>query len=417
MDFQPEKTPQNNGFYELACFGAGEDIDPFETGMAGVKRVNESTMELYKSSGFWGLKYDVEIESINYEKLNPELDTLVTFSDSENYFGEIANNSEMIKRNIEEYEYLEKRYNRILEYKYLKNPLFQDIFVGVPIYMPLVQYHRLYCADIVLKYMEGDRETAMKRLENSIAVSTRLMEDANSLIVKLVAIILYRIDFGTCKQLINYENEIDPILAETLINLPEMSDKSMSFKSAFMGEYNVGAAYIVRLIDSPKGLLDYSVDREDIQRANPPFIKANQILNHSYQVYSRMYELSELPWEEFNDQCTESIEFSLNWLEYVNNPIGAMLDKSLASLVYTSYVVMGKDNQMHLNLLKAGAAIKQQGIDNADVPAFLKANKTKWGNLYTGKALDWDAETQTLSFEGPDREGRGNERKLRLIYN
>jgi uncharacterized RDD family membrane protein YckC len=133
MDFQPEKTPQNNGFYELACFGAGENIDPFETGLAAVKRVNESTMELYRASGFWGQKYDVEIESIDYNSLNPELDTLITFSDSDDYFGEIAGNSEMIKRNIEEYEYLEKRYDHILEYEYISNPLFQDIFVGVPI--------------------------------------------------------------------------------------------------------------------------------------------------------------------------------------------------------------------------------------------------------------------------------------------
>jgi hypothetical protein len=240
------------------------------------------------------------------------------------------------------------------------------------------------------------------------------MEEGNSLIEKLVAVILFRLNLITCDKLINYEKDIDPLLAQTLMNLPDLSAKSMSFRKAFMGEYNREAAYIVRLIDSPQGLLDYRINKEDVQKANPPFIKAIQILNHTFDVFQRAGDLSEKPSNQFYKEFNKDFDFRLNWLEYVNDPIGAILNKNQAGLAYKSYLVMAQDNQMLLHLLKAAVAINQSHLSPEAIPQFLESNKDKWGNDYTGMSLNWNAETYELSFDGPLQEDKAAERKLKI---
>jgi len=412
-----EENPGGNGFYELACFGATSDVDAFELGVKEIERVNASTMALYKSAGFWGQKYEVEMETIDFNSLGDEIDTLSTLSEADDYFGEIAANREMIERNFQKYNYLETRYNRLGDYEYYQNRLFPDIFVGVPVLMSLVQYHRLYCANISLLYMDNNRQEAIDNYLNSIRIVTHLMEESDYLITKLVSIILYNISQNTCKELINYEDDIDPRLAEAILNLPKLSSEATSFRKAFNVEFSTGASFLVRFIESPLGLLDYKIDREDVQKANPPFIKANQILNNSFRLFELGNELSEMPQWQFNQEYLTKIDLKINWLEYINNPLGVILDKTYVIPIYTSYLVIAQDLEIRDNLLKAASAIKLNNIKRDQIPNYLEANKQKWGNLYLRETLDWNSETSELSFSGPLQEEKADQRKMKLLYN
>ncbi|MCF7911718.1 MAG: RDD family protein [Candidatus Cloacimonetes bacterium] len=412
--YGPEENPGGNGFYELPCFGAGSDVDAFELGLKEIEKVNASTMALYKSAGFWGQKYDVEMESIYYNSLGNDLDTLMTISDAEDFWGEIAANREMIERNFQKYDYLEERYNRLGDYEYYQTRLFPDIFVEIPIFLPLVKYQRLYCANICLQYMDNNREEAIANYLNSIRIVTHLMEQSDYLITKLIAIVLYIISQDTCAELINYEKEIDPGLAEAILNLPELSAAAKSFRKAVYGEFNLGASYLVRLIESPQGFQDYKIDKEDVQKANPPFIKANQILNIEFKFWELSAELSELPQWQFNQEYQHKISVKINWLEYINNPLGVILANQHTTPVYTSYFVIAQDLEIRDNLLKAACAIKLNNIERSEIPDYLEANKEKWGNLYLNEALDWNAETSELFFRGPLQEDKKEQRKIFL---
>jgi hypothetical protein len=241
-----------------------------------------------------------------------------------------------------------------------------------------------------------------------------MRKEADTLIDKLVASVLYQISMKTCAELINFEKEIDPLLAEYVMNYSNLTSGEISFRKAFLGEFNVGIAPIVRNLDSPRGFLDLKIDREDIQKANPPFAKANQMLNYRFLQDKNLSELSELPAQEFYQTFDTMESVPIHWVNYINNPIGLIMSPIYDSPAYKKHLMMSQDIQMYQNLLKVAAAIKSLKIEQEKIPEFLETNKDKWGNFYTGEALTWNADTRELSFSGPFQEEKAKERILKL---
>lgn len=413
-DYAYDPSPASNGFYELACFSADESIDALEKGISAVERVNNSTLEHYRASGFWGPKYEVEHEAIEYNSLDSELDTLMTFVESGDYLGEVQANKELIRRNMKRYNYLEKRFDRILQYDNYRSTIFMDVFVSIPIYLPLVQFQRLYCADIALKYMDGHKKEAVERMLHSFEVNRALLKNSDTLIMKLVSVILYKFNMITCGELINYEETIDPILAEAVLKIPELNAEDLSFRKAFKKEFLMGASLLVRMVDSPKGLLDLRLDQQDIKRANPPFIKVNQILNKTYDFYFGIVELSEMSYSEFYKNYDTPIKLEFSIYDYFNNPIGTILNKTAASAVYTYYLITAKDCRLTQNLLKAAAEIRKNKLASDNIQEFLNNNSLRWGNLYQNKPLEWNSESSELFYTGPNQQENATERVLKV---
>ncbi|MCF7919610.1 MAG: RDD family protein [Candidatus Cloacimonetes bacterium] len=413
-DYSPEDNPRANGFYELYSFSSADSIDTFEAGFEEVTRVNDANIEFYKSFGFLGPKYKVETGSLKQPDMIEGLEILQELFMAENVIAAIRTNSEMIQQNMQRYDYLEERYNRIPNYEYINNPVFQDFFVNITSFMPLILFHRLYCADIVLKYVNGDRQNAVARLEKNMAVSRVIVQQADNMLLKLVGNVLYRVSLSTCEELINYEETIDPLLTESVLNYSPLSAKEISFRKAFMGEYDLAVAPYVRNLHSPRGFLDLKVDREDVQKANPLLVKANQMLNYRIQRFENLSELSELPVQDFYRKFGTIENVPIHWINYINNPIGLIMSLTSDNQGYLNHLPLPHDNQIHQNMLKAAAAIKANKISEKDIPGFLEENKANWGNFYTGEALNWDAATKELSFTGPLQEQKADERILKL---
>ena len=412
-DYSPEGNTRANGFYELYSFSSADSIDAFEAGFEEVTRVNDANLEFYKSFGFLGPKYKVESGSLKQPDMIEGLDTLPAIFMAENFIAEILANSELIQRNMQRYDYLEERYDRIPNYEYINNPVFQDFFVNITAFMPLISYHRLYSADLALKYVSGDRRNAVARLENNMAVSRMIVKEADNMLLKLVGNVLYGISLNTCEELINFEDNIDPLLAESVLNYSPLTAKETSFRKAFMGEYDLAVAPFVRNLHSPRGFLDLKVDRKDIQKANPYFVKANQMLNLRILRYENLSELSELPTQDFYHKFDKIESVPIHWINYINNLFGLVMNQN-DSKGYLNHLLMPHDSQMRQNMLKTAAAIKANSIQVNEIPGFLEDNKDNWGNFYTGEALIWNSATKELSFTGPLQEEKASERVLKL---
>ncbi|MBN2829613.1 MAG: hypothetical protein JXR56_04770, partial [Candidatus Cloacimonetes bacterium] len=410
-DFAPEENPTENGFYSFSAFAVPADQSPYEVGMKRTIEMNKSLFNLLERNKISGLDDDKVEWAI--DTLSIAMDDLVYFNDGD-FNAKIREKKEMLVENFKKYDYLQDRYEKIPEYKRFESKIIPDVLSPVPRMVTFVIYHRLYCLNFFLEYTQGNRDVAISRIYKSDDVCTYLLENADNLIMKLVAVILTNIHQNMIQNLIVYEDELDPRLYKYVLEKKDFSKQAMSLRKAFMDEYNRGIAFIVRIIDSSQGMMDYSLSRQDIAAANPPFIKANCIANYSFKFREIQSDLSEESCFEMSKSYARLEAPKISFLEYINNPLGVKGELSYSSQFMFHYIFKTRDLQLRNKLLQAAAEIKMRKLDGDEIQQFLVENQNKWGNLYEEIPFNWDNVTRELSFSGPLQDELADERKIKL---
>lgn len=90
------------------------------------------------------------------------------------------------------------------------------------------------------------------------------------------------------------------------------------------------------------------------------------------------------------------------WDDYIDNPTGKIL-LAIASPDFSEYPNRVADADGYLRLTALHWMIRQQGVDDAQVPAFLEAQAARYGDPYQARPMQWDATARTLSFVGKGR--------------
>ncbi|MCF7911719.1 MAG: RDD family protein [Candidatus Cloacimonetes bacterium] len=416
IDYSTESNPQDNGYYQLLCFAVESDVDPYEQGYQMIKDANDSIMEYYRSREAGKKRDEMPPQPDLSFTLDIDFNTLISIWQAEDFFAALLAEQAFIKSNMERLSYLQKRYYRIADYPYISTRLFPEMSVISPPMTALVNYHRLFLTNVCLEYLTGDKDDAIDMLLKTFDINNRLLEESDSMIMKLTSCVLMQLSQDTCARLLNYKNNPGPV-CEKLLNGIDMSREALSFRNAYVYEFNIEASYTVSMLDSPYGFIDYKVDLEDIRNANPPLLKASQIINFSLRAFKQYIAVSELPFPQFTREISNLSLPKPHFIEYFNNPLGIALEMTRVDSFYSRYMVMIRDLELKNNLLQAAADIKLQQIALSDVQLLLNNNKDKWHNLYTGEPLIWDEASQEISYTGPLQNDYADKRKLKLNLN
>ncbi|MDP8209993.1 MAG: RDD family protein [Candidatus Stygibacter australis] len=414
IDYSTEANPEDNGYYQLICFAAGSDEDPFERGYRSIQDANEFIMDYYRLREA-GKKRDEFAPQPDLScKLDIDSNTLISIWQAEDFYNALLADQSFIKSNMDRFSYLQKRYYQIADYPYISTRLFPDIAVISPPLIALVNYHRLFLSNVCLEYLTGDKDEAIDMLLKTFDITNRMLEESDSMIMKLTSSVLMQLSQDTCQKMLNYKQDFDPSYEKLLNGIPALSWEALSFRNAYVYEYNIEASYTVSMLDSPYGFLDYKVDLEDIRNANPPLLKASQIINFSLRAFKQYIAISELPYPQFAQEISNPSLPKPHFIEYFNNTVGVALEMSRIDSVYYRYLVMVRDLELKSTMLRAAASIKHHEIASSDVQLFLDNNKDKWYNLYSDEPFNWDEASQEISFTGPMPEEFPDKRKLKL---
>jgi len=414
IDYSTEANPEDNGYYQLICFAAGSDEDPFERGYRSIQDANEFIMDYYRLREAGKKRDEFPPQPDLSCTLDIDFDTLISIWQAEDFYDALLADQSFIKSNMERFSYLEKRYFEIADYPYISTRLFPDIALISPPLTALINYHRLFLANICLEYMTGEKEEAIDMLLKTFDINNNMLEESDSMIMKLTSCVLMRISQDTCQRLLNYKQDFDPSYEKLLNGIPVLSKEALSFRNAYVYEFNIEASYTVSMLDSPYGFLDYKVDLEDIRNANPPLLKASQIINFSLRAFKQYTAISELPGPQFAQEISNPSLPKPHFIEYFNNTVGVALEMSRIDSVYYRYLVMIRDLELKNTMLRAAASIKHHEIASSNVQSFLDDNKDKWYNLYSGEPFNWDEANQEISFTGPLPGEFPDNRKLKL---
>jgi len=417
IDYSTEANPEDNGYYHLICFAAGSDEDPFERGYRSIQDANEFIMDYYRSREAGEKSYDGAPQPDLSCPLDIDFDTLISIWQAEDFYSALLADQSFIKSNMDRFSYLQKRYYEIADYPYISTRLFPDMTVMSPPLIALVNYHRLFLSNVCLEYMTGDKKEAIDMLLKTFDINNNMLEESDSMIMKLTSCVLMQISQDTCQRLLNYKQDFDPSYEKLINGIPVLSKEALSFRNAYVYEYNLEASYTVAMIDSPHGFLDYKVDLEDIRNANPPLLKASQIINFSLRGFQQNIAISELPCPQFAQEISNPSSPKPHFIELFNNTVGVFMEMPRTNDIYYRYLVMVRDLELKNTMLRAAASIKHNEIASSNVQSFLDDNKDKWYNLYNGESFMWDEGKQEISFSGPLPEDFAAERKLELTLN
>ncbi len=402
IDYSLEEDPEQNGYYAVSAFGIAESLDPHT---AGLKRTIETNSKIISI-----LEGDIDYiqEQMLSGKLNAERDSLdyrfneLVPDDGESYTDLALEKSNLINELISKYDYLLPRYKSLADYKVIENKILPDMLTPVPILMNIVNYHRLFCYNLTLEYIHGDKATAVESLKLSEAVCVNLLEKADYLMLKLAAMVMMGIHQSALNDIMIYEDRLNPELYEYIIGIEDLSTEAMSLRKPLYQEYNYSVAYALRMINSGEVLKDCRITKEEILAANPPLLKGNSFVNNAYQNVAYIADFSELTTSEMNERFNVLKRPSTPFLEYLHNPIGVIIEKVTIAPVYTEYALQLRDLHVRNQLLKMGAVIKSTSTPEDKVVEVIKANSDKYNNPYNGKPFFWFKDSKAIKCIGPD---------------
>lgn len=315
---------------------------------------------------------------------------------------------EIIQQLVTENETLLNRYQELQNYQDYRNTLIIDVRSPLPDYSTLLTLNRLFGAEIVIRFVNGE-VAALNDLKKDLAFLRRLISQADTLIIKMVALSMLKHDLYLYASLMDIHPD-DTYLFDEISGLTE---QEKSIEEPIKYEFKMNA-YLANEIKSYPQLI---TDDLGVPAWLPfPLYRVNHSINMIYHGFNKNLEKSRLPANEFYEQFSVGDgkqELKPGWLSYVYNPIGCILfTLSLPDL--GKYIIRTHDMDGLISMINLKLQIKRENINPADTGNYVRQLKEKYYNPYTGEQFDWNPGEQTLSFQGPDSDFVSN--KLNIIF-
>jgi hypothetical protein len=409
-----EKNPiadEDNLFNALAGLAVAPDENMAASGIRHVHAANRKLEEFLEAEGH--LKAGEQPEFDDYwtdPALVPTEGVLILCDPRAQDCRDIwISQKEIIQQLVTENETLLNRYRELHNYQYYRNTLAIDVRSPIPGFSTLLTLNRLFGADIVIHFVNGETAAALTDLKNDIAFLRRLISQTDTLIIKMVALSMLKHDLYLYASLI----DIHPDEIYLLDEIPGLTEQEKSIEEPIKYEFLMNA----NLANEIKSYPQLITGDLGVPAWLPfPLYRVNHSINMIYHGFNKNLEKSRLPANEFYEQFSgedEKQELKPGWLSYVYNPIGCILfTLSLPDL--SKYIIRIHDMDGLISMINLKLHIKRENINPADTGNYVKQVKEKYYNPYTGDQFDWNPGEQSLSFQGPGSDFVAN--KLNIVF-
>jgi hypothetical protein len=316
---------------------------------------------------------------------------------------------DIIHQLLSENEILLNRYRELQNYPYYLNTLAIDVRSPVPDYSTLMTLNRLNGAGIALRYITSPSAETLDELDNDMLFLRRLISQADTLIVKMVALSMLKHD------LYLYASLIDTHPGEFYLfdEISVLTENEKSLEKPVKYEFRMNSNLVYEIKKYPELITG--------QLAVPawlpfPLFRANHSINMIHRTLSYNLDKSRLPPDKYYQQYSPEDEIRKlkpGWLSYVYNPIGCILF-TLSIPDFSKYITRIHDMNGLIHMVNLKRQIKRNNTGLADMEKYVKQAEQKYFNPYTGKHFDWNPGEQTLSFRSPGSEYVSN--KLDIVF-
>lgn len=406
---------EENGFFYLRGFSAPLGADPHAVGRKIVAHYEEisrkpSNERRYDDAPLHGGP------KLDFNDLAKEISALCGWQQSP-CLKRYAEQREAVANLAKRGAVLLERYAKLASY-----PKFED-YVPATFDTPLPQYSVLVragqlrnaqCGNLV---QQGRGQECLEMLRQGIRLSRRMLAGARTTIGKAVAVAGLHRDYRLLSEIFSARPELarggSRAYGEMLAPLaPGEKDFSrMVFEMfptlpAMLDDLREGRGRTLAL-DSPSdekpGFFASQMTRL--------FLKRNATMNFAYQLHRFQMEALGLPPEKLlaaQGEYRVKLERMTSLLGHflsAYNPVGKIL-MSVAIPDFVDYQLRAHDLDGFIRLVVLQWQIIEKGVASERIPDFLKSVGEQYADPYTGKPMEWDPQSRSLSFAARDSHSR-----------
>jgi hypothetical protein len=329
-----------------------------------------------------------------------------------------------IDKLAEENKVLVQRYQALIQQRGYHNPATPAPSIPYPPFADLQRASNLVWARAVNDLESNHTEAFLSSAERELGFWRMVLRNADNALEKLVAISFLRRNYGllsdaaaTFPDKVTAQNERWLRLAQPL------SREETDWSRALAGEFRIGARLFYALPYMPseedKKRSDCAkTDKKDCPEPKrsvwslqhpfwfrTPLYRAQATINRQAENISRLIALTRKPpgqmlvdakaWREQAQANAKPSPGKHQWVAY--NPVGERLaDPTIpVERLAQVYDLDGYVRIVNLQIQIAGLKLADQ-----EVGPFLQTTAEEFTDPYTGRAMDWDAKSRTLSFAG-----------------
>lgn len=274
----------------------------------------------------------------------------------------------------------------------------EDPAAPLPYYQPSLDGQKLHLLDARRLALAGDAGAVRDLLHRDLVFWRGVMASSDMLVTKMVAVAAAgrNFDFGNVALRALPTDlaraAVPPSWRETLT----VAERSLARPLAGEWRFTVGALRGISSSDPAEGLTVGD-------RLSRPLLQEQATINLAADRMVRLGELSELPYVQLGPALEGLTEEPPPGLRFYN-PVGAVLD-SLAGPAYTGYMARVSDLEGQRRAALLAATLRADGTGAED--AAIAVQEASLRNPYDETALEWDAASGAVVFNGLEEGERG----------
>ncbi|MEN8170370.1 MAG: hypothetical protein ABFS08_09130 [Pseudomonadota bacterium] len=279
---------------------------------------------------------------------------------------------------------------------------------SIPYFSPLTNVQRLRHIVITSMFFSGKHGEALEDLAVDLRFSRMLLSEADTLILKFIAMRMVANDLHLYGQLM--ESDEAAIVAKEVSEISTLSESEGGFGEVFRGELRF-----------QKSMMQYTSDNEfneDIGGGgmNPFGVlprRDRHFLNISYRYMFALLDAYGNPPTRFKLLHRELVKKQPGVWETVKNPLNSIL-LSIAMPMYPSYMLRSHDLNGLIRLLKLKGKIVEDGVTAEDVDEYIATSPYASAHSQESVAVHWDPQRQVLFFSSMAESNNANTTQLYL---
>lgn len=268
-------------------------------------------------------------------------------------------------------------------------------------FQPVLDAQKLHLLEAVQLARAGDAAAVGDLLERDLVFWRGVLASSDLLITKMIAVsaVGRNFQFGSLALRSLPADLVEAAIPQAWrspLTLPERS-----LVRAYAGEWHFSAGVLRSglsgAMHDQRGTLGEWLGR--------PLLQEQATLNLFARRMSRLGAVSELPCPELARALDSLLEEPAPPAYRLYNPMGTSLDAIAVPTLYTDYITRANDLEGHRRVALLAATLRAKGIAAADADAAVRRATLR--NPCDGTALEWDAASGAVVFQGLTRGDRG----------
>lgn len=407
-DFLDDEVPeQDNGYFAWVGLSAPANEKPHAVGTATVALINQRLA----SHSLETIVDPASLLGPNALKFKGGVSGLCG-RDSNNCLARYQAKETDIKKWLIENQIFLERYRGLYAYPQFRETIRPHLRTPT-IYEPSL-VAGLARAQHALTAIHGNPQTALRQLRDDTNYWRSILQQSRSLISRMIAVAAIQGNTQLISEIIA-SISIDPqtlAVASQASQPLTVSERDLSKVFRYEFGFTMDVFSNISQYKNDPCPSDSWTDCLSGTLMSTFLFKPNATINLSYERLARMARLASLPAQEWNTRIRARREerdrdnMLFVWHIFYN-PVGKILD-AIAKPAYESYSGRIHNLDGFLRLVSLQTAVKRAGILDSAVEKFLVDTAPEQRNPYTGEAMQWDAGSRVIYFNGYNEKADGD---------